>query len=284
MLETISVMHKGRTCFRPESFAKNERPSLPDPDHAGVGNASLQTPYAKISRHKGFCFMEQRRLLHPGSLYLVLTEVYGNGRDPLDIARQAIAGGVDILQMREKNKTADDLHALGSSLCRLCRENGVVFIVNDDPPLACRLEADGVHLGQEDLALCDINAARSMVGPHKLIGVSTHSPEQVRAALTWDIDYLAFGPIFPTKTKDYHIGTDKIREVLAISPTTVFLIGGIQRTNVDILLDTGAANIALIRDMMEATDVAAQARWYKQKLKDRRATLPERFKANRNGE
>lgn len=213
--------------------------------------------------------MKQKSLLHPGSLYLVLTEACGNGRDPLHIARRAIAGGVDILQMREKNKTAGELHALGTSLRRVCRDNGVVFIVNDDPSLTCRLDADGVHLGQEDAAFYGITAVRSLVGPHKLIGVSTHSLEQVRAALAWDIDYLAFGPIFPTKTKDYHIGTDKIREVLAVCSKPAFLIGGIQRSNVDILLGLGATNLALIRDIMEAPDAAEQARWYKQKLKDR---------------
>lgn len=228
--------------------------------------------------------MGHKCFLHPGSLYLVLTEACGNGRDPLDIARRAISGGVDILQMREKDKTADELYALGASLRLLCRENGVVFIVNDDPSLACRLDADGVHLGQEDAAFYGITAVRNMVGEQKLIGVSTHSLKQAHTALTWDIDYLAFGPIFPTKTKDYHIGTDKIREVLAVSSKPVFLIGGIQRENVDILFEIGATNIALIRDIMEAPDTAAQARWYKQKLKDRIRSLPERFTANRKGE
>ncbi|MFO7570495.1 MAG: thiamine phosphate synthase [Smithellaceae bacterium] len=97
--------------------------------------------------------MDQKCHLPPGSLYLVLSESYGKGRHPLDIARRAIDGGVDILQMREKDKTTDELLALGASLRRLCRQSGVVFIVNDDPELACRLDADGVHLGQEDLAL-----------------------------------------------------------------------------------------------------------------------------------
>jgi thiamine-phosphate pyrophosphorylase len=210
--------------------------------------------------------MNQPVQLRPGSLYLVLSETYGNGRHPLDIARLAIAGGVDIIQMREKNSTPAQLKTLGAALCDLCRKSAVTFIVNDDPLLACELDADGVHMGQEDLPLCGVNAVRNILGPRRIIGISTHTPDQFREALTRDVDYVAFGPIFPTQTKDYSIGTSDIRQILGLSSKPVFLIGGIQTTNLDILFENGATNIALIRDLMAADDVTQKTRWYKQKL------------------
>ncbi len=210
--------------------------------------------------------MDERLKINPGSLYLVLSEACGSGRPPLDIARSAIAGGVDILQMREKDKSPQDLSTLGTALSRLCRENGVIFIVNDDPRLAVELDADGVHMGQEDLAFCRVDTVRRIVGPQRLIGLSTHNPDQFREALTWDIDYLAFGPVFQTKTKDYHIGTADISQIIAIMSIPVFFIGGIQTSNLDILLEKGVTNVALIRDIMEAEDIAKKTGWYKRKL------------------
>lgn len=210
--------------------------------------------------------MGGKKKINPGSLYLVLSEACGNGRDPLDIARRAIAGGIDILQMREKDRSPRELSALGTALSCLCRESGIIFIVNDDPRLAVDLNADGVHMGQEDLAACNVDTVRRMVGPHRIIGVSTHNPDQFREALAWDVDYLAFGPVFQTKTKDYHIGTADIRQIIAITSKPVFFIGGIQTANLDSLIEKGATNVALIRDIMEAEDVTERTVWYKRKL------------------
>lgn len=222
--------------------------------------------------------MERQERFHPGSLYLVLSETYGRGRGAHAIARRAIAGGVDVIQMREKDKPAAELKALGAALGDLCRESGVVFIVNDDPRLACELGADGVHMGQEDIAAYGIEAVRTIVGPGKIIGVSTHSIDQALNALALDIDYLAFGPIFPTQTKNYCIGAADVCEILALGSKPVFLIGGIQSSNLDILLEKGATRIALIRDIMEADDVEKKTRWYKQKLEDQRRALPDTVK------
>lgn len=199
-------------------------------------------------------------------LYLVLSEEYGAGRSLLEIAGQAVAGGVDILQMREKRKSPAELHRLGCALSELCKNNGVTFIVNDDPQLALALAADGVHLGQEDIQQHPIDAVRRLLGPDKIIGVSTHNLEQFRRANEADVDYLAFGPIFPTLAKSYHIGTGDIREALRIARKPVVFIGGIHAGNLDGLLDLGATRIALIRDIMQAEDVAARTRWYREKL------------------
>jgi thiamine-phosphate pyrophosphorylase len=199
-------------------------------------------------------------------LYLVLTEKYGMGRPLLSTAQQAIAGGIDVLQMREKQKSRDELVRLGKTLGTLCRKNGVVFIVNDDPYLAYELDADGVHLGQEDIARYPVVQVRRMLGPDKIIGLSTHSPKQFRHGSEADVDYLAFGPVFPTQTKNYHIGTSDIKNILKAAVKPVFLIGGITTANLDIVLSAGATRVALIRNIMQATDIPARVKWYKDKL------------------
>ena len=201
-----------------------------------------------------------------GSLYLVLSEEYGGAKPLMRIAQDATAGGVDILQMREKHKSPEELIGLGRRLASLCKENGVTFVVNDDPLLAGKLEADGVHLGQEDIRQYPVNTVRQMIGADKIIGLSTHCLEQFQRANQMDVDYVAFGPLFPTKTKSYHIGTGDVSRVLQTALKPVVFIGGINTDNLDLLLAAGASNIALIRDIMQAEDVAARTKWYKNRL------------------
>jgi thiamine-phosphate pyrophosphorylase len=208
------------------------------------------------------------QITHNHRLYLVLSEEYGMGRPPLSVAQQAIAGGIEVLQMREKQQARKALVSLGKSLGTLCRKNDVVFIVNDDPYLAHELDADGVHLGQEDMTRYPIERVRSILGPDKIIGLSTHSPEQFRRGNEADVDYLAFGPVFPTKTKDYSVGTGHIENILKAAVKPVFLIGGITAANLDIVLSAGATRVALIRDIMQAADIPSRAKWYKDKLMD----------------
>lgn len=189
------------------------------------------------------------------NLYLVISEEYGRGRSALDIARQAIAGGADIIQMREKNKPREELIRLGIELAGVCRKSDVIFIVNDDPMLAHEVNAGGVHLGQEDLKLFPISSVRKILGKNKIIGVSTHSVEQFETANNNDIDYIAFGPIFPTLTKNYCIGTNEIAKVLKAAKKPVFFIGGINLSNIGELVKKGARNIAVIRVILEADDI-----------------------------
>ena len=97
-------------------------------------------------------------------LYLVITEEHSNGRKSLDIAREAIKGGIDFVQMREKKKTPEELISLGKELAVLCKDNNVNFIVNDDPYLAKEVDADGVHLGQEDIMRFPLGEVRNIIG------------------------------------------------------------------------------------------------------------------------
>ncbi len=201
------------------------------------------------------------------SLYLVISEECGLDRNALEIARLAISGGVDIIQMREKDKPKNELVKLGSELSKLCKENRVTFIVNDDPLIAKECGADGVHMGQEDMRKYSITETRNIIGKEKMIGASTHSlPELIKANEEKNIDYIAYGPIFPTKTKNYFLGDKDIQEAVRIAKKPLFFIGGINLSNVDIILEKGVKNIAMIRDILQAEDITARTRSFKQKL------------------
>jgi len=223
------------------------------------------------------------------SLYLVITEEYGKSRNAMEIAESAIKGGVDIIQMREKNRSKDWLIGMGKDLARICKANNVIFIVNDDPFLAAEVDADGVHLGQEDALKYPIDKARKVLGEDKIIGISTHSITQFTAANDGGFDpsvrpgpveslaqgqsracrgadYITFGPIFETKTKGYFLGAENVGEVVRIAKRPAFFIGGINLANIGDILKRGAKNIALIRGITEAEDMTARTREFKRLL------------------
>lgn len=227
---------------------------------------NIFNPYAVW--HEGFLFLENQMLkIEDYSLYLVISKEYGLGRSALEIAGFAISGGVDIIQMREKNKTRNELIKLGSKLLKLCKKKHVAFIVNDDPLIAKECGADGVHLGQKDILTYSITQTRNIIGRDKIIGVSTHSlPELIEANEEKNVDYIAYGPIFPTKTKNYFIGDKDIMEAVRIAKKPVFFIGGINLSNLDAILGKGAKNIAMIRDILQSEDIRARAASFKQRL------------------
>ncbi len=205
-------------------------------------------------------------IIKDNTLYLILSAEYANGRPVLDIAEQALDAGAGMLQMREKSLSEEALLALGRKLLCLCKKNAVPFIVNDNPYIAKKLNADGVHLGQEDVKKYPLNDTRNMLGRDKIIGISTHSVAEFKNANRQAFDYIAFGPVFPTKTKDYHIGTGDIEEVLKISQKPVFFIGGVNISNINILIEKGAKNIAVIRAITEADDIALVAKTLKKRF------------------
>ena len=207
------------------------------------------------------------------SLYLVLSGECGRGRPVVELAKLAISGGIDILQMREKDKSRSELAELGVKLCKICKDSGVKFLVNDDPVLAKEVIADGVHLGQEDLLTWPVKKTRRLLGDNAIIGVSTHSLEQFKKANGQGVDYMAFGPIFPTKTKDYFIGTKDIGKVLNIAKKPVFFIGGINPANIEELLSLGAKNVALIRAILGEEDITEAAANFKKRLLRRKESL-----------
>lgn len=209
------------------------------------------------------------RKIADNSLYLVISQEYCRGRTAVEIAKAAIGGGVDMIQMREKDRPRRELIRLGKELAGLCEKYGVTFIVNDDPAIAKDVSADGVHLGQEDLKRFPVKRARELVGEDGIIGVSTHSVEEFEKANEDDVDYIAYGPVFPTKTKDYFLGTGDVKKVLALARKPTFFIGGINLSNVDELVALGAKKIALIRGIAEAQDVRADAADFRRRLENK---------------
>lgn len=199
------------------------------------------------------------------SLYLVLTSSYREELSPLEIATLAIDGGVDVLQMREKELSWEKMVSLGRRYRDICSKGGVTFIVNDDPGLAIEVDACGVHLGQEDLQSIGIDAVRNVMGD-KIIGLSTHSVEQFRDANEQDLDYIAYGPLFETKTKDYCIGLNDVEAVIKEAKKPIVFIGGINLLNIDQVLAFGASNIAVISAIMQAPDIKLQASLFKGKI------------------
>lgn len=150
--------------------------------------------------------------------------------DPLVRMEAAIREGVDMVQVREKDMTAAELFEWGGKVLELGRRLEVPVLINDSVEVAHALDADGVHLGQDDLPAAE---ARAILGENKLIGLSTHDLNQVEEGYNLPVDYLGFGPIFPTKTKGYTagLGPDALVHALSISPLPLLAIGGINGDN-----------------------------------------------------
>ncbi len=173
--------------------------------------------------------------------------------------RQALRAGVRLFQYRDKQGTRRAIHAAAVRLAAAAREAGALFLVNDHTDIALAADAHGVHLGQDDLA---IEAARKLLGPDRIIGVSTHSVEQALAAESAGADYIGFGPLFRTGTKDAGPvrGIEMLRQVRHAVSLPVIAIGGISRENGVAVLAAGADGIAVISAVLDAPDVEAAAK------------------------
>jgi len=202
---------------------------------------------------------ERRRRFAAIDVYPVLTRAFCAGRPLVDVCRQVVAGGAKVLQLREKDCGKREFLALAREARRLTAEAGVLLIVNDQIDIALAVDADGVHLGQEDLPLAE---ARGL-GPELLLGASTHGLEEALAAETQGADYINIGPIFSTQTKSLAMKALGPNAIPAISrrvrvPFTV--MGGIHAGNLDLVLQTGARRIAMVTEITQAPDVAQRIR------------------------
>jgi thiamine-phosphate pyrophosphorylase len=182
---------------------------------------------------------------------------------PADFLRAALAGGVDVLQLRDK--TADDAAILraAETFRACCEEAGALFVVNDRPDLAVAAGADGVHVGQADAA---VEEARAVVGDDRLVGRSTHSEQQLDAA--HGVDYVAVGPVHATPTKPGRpaIGLEPIRYAAAHAPVPWFAIGGIDPQTIGAVIEAGARRVVVVRAIADAPDPEAAARALRQAL------------------
>ncbi len=193
-----------------------------------------------------------RRELAGRSLYLLASEALcPRGLGPA--VRAALAAGAAIVQLREKEMPERRLVELGRRVRVWTREADAVFIMNDRADLAVATDADGVHVGQEELP---VKEARAVVGPHRLVGVSTHSIEQARQAVLDGADYLGVGPVFPSATKKFEslAGLELVRQIAAEISLPWFAIGGINSENIAAVLEAGATRIAVSHAILSVDD------------------------------
>jgi len=198
-------------------------------------------------------------------LYAITGEQFHPGRDLLEVMEQAILGGADIVQLRDKKSAKPELLRKAKALRELTRKYGVTFIVNDHLDVALEADADGVHLGQGDLP---IEEARKLVGD-KIIGISTHAIEEARRAERQGADYIGVGPIFPTRTKEDVVApvtVSYIREVAREIRIPFVAIGGIKLSNVDEVIAAGATRICAVSEIVGSADVKGTCEAFLAKL------------------
>lgn len=189
-------------------------------------------------------------------LYIILDPSVCPARPLVEVLTVAAEAGATLFQYRNKTASMKDAYGEALALRQAAAKAGVLFIVNDRCDLALAVDADGVHLGQGDLSL---DLARKVMGPEKLIGISTHNPDQVREATAGQPDYLGFGPIFTPGSKQDHdpvVGLEGLRAMRALTSLPVFAIGGIHIDQVREVLRAGANGVAVISAILKAQDIS----------------------------
>ncbi len=209
------------------------------PSLVGASAADLRTARGAVNRVRG--------------LYVIVDPAACGGRDPVDVAKMALQGGASIVQWRDKVRDKGDQLSDAQAIAALCRQHGALFVMNDHADLAAACGAGGLHLGQHDLP---IGAARLVAGGATIIGVSTNTVEEARAAEATGADYVAVGSIFPTASKagPRPASLDRLREVKAAVRVPVVAIGGINRDNIRDVVTSGADAVAVISAVCGADD------------------------------
>jgi thiamine-phosphate pyrophosphorylase len=171
-----------------------------------------------------------------------------------DVLRPALAAGVDVFQLRIKDSADAEIVAAAAEARALCERAGALFILNDRPDLVAAVGADGVHLGQDDIAVAD---ARRLIGDRRLIGLSTHTPQQIADATA--VDYIGVGPVYATPTKPGRpaVGLELVRDAVARAAVPWFAIGGIDEQTIGDVLAAGATRFAVVRAIADAADPGA---------------------------
>jgi thiamine-phosphate pyrophosphorylase len=199
----------------------------------------------------------RRQRLRWARLYFVC-EALPRGHDPEAMLNAAMAPGAGMVELRDRDQPKAVIERSGRTFRRLANTYSALFIVNDDPYLAMELGADGVHVGQDDIDPAD---ARRIMGPDAIVGLSTHSREQIESAATMPIDYISVGPIWETPTKEGRpaTGLDLIRTASGVATVPWFAIGGIDESNVKEVVAAGAERICVVRAIRDAEDPRAAA-------------------------
>jgi thiamine-phosphate pyrophosphorylase len=198
----------------------------------------------------------RRERLRTARLYFVC-----DARPPTDLEallRAALTGGADIVQLREKELGRAEVERAAGTYRRIADTFSALFVVNDDPELARACDADGVHVGQDDVGA---EEARELLGPDAIIGLSTHSEEQIAASADRPVDYISVGPIWETPTKEGRpgVGLELIEHAADHAPHPFFAIGGIDTGNAEEVVQAGAERLCVVRAVRDAADAEAAA-------------------------
>ncbi|ADN01120.1 thiamine phosphate synthase [Spirochaeta thermophila] len=210
-----------------------------------------------------------------GGVYAITAEEYSRGRGNLRVMREALEGGARIVQYREKEKSYRAMYEEARALRELCREYGALFVVNDHVELALMVEADGVHVGQDDWPVEEV---RRVVGPGMVVGLSTHGPAQAQAAVERGVvDYIGVGPVFPTSTKKdvcAPVGLEYVAYASREVRIPWVAIGGIKEHNLDAVCELGARCVAMVTEIVGAEDVRGKVRRVRERVEGWRGRAP----------
>ena len=197
-------------------------------------------------------------MLQLPSRFYAMVDTAG-GHDPVELTRILLSAGARVIQLRLKKTGSRDFLAVARAFVALCQENQAISIINDRVDIAKLSGADGVHVGHEDLPLAD---ARAIIGPAAIVGVSTHSIEQARAAAAGGANYIGFGAIYSGGLKDVRDaqGLERLRAVRLAVTLPIVAIGGITEATMPQVLAAGADAVAIITDVVRAPDIKAKVR------------------------
>ncbi|MDR2123987.1 MAG: thiamine phosphate synthase [Desulfovibrio sp.] len=209
-------------------------------------------------------------------IYCITDSRQSLGRGTVDVVARMLEAGIKVLQYREKDRKAGEMLRECRAIRRLTRAAGCCFLVNDYLDIALLCEADGVHLGQDDIPLAD---ARRLLGPERVIGISTHRLSEARAALAGGADYIGVGPIFPTATKTGTppVGYAYLEEIAAESALPFVTIGGINERTVSETVRRGARCCGIVSDITSAGDIPAKIERLRALIRAARAVAQDRF-------
>ena len=189
-------------------------------------------------------------------LYAVTDRHWLEGRKLIDVVKESLDGGVTMVQLREKTLEEGKFLEEARELQALCRERQIPFIVNDNVDIAKAMDADGVHVGQDDMETMDV---RAKLGPDKIIGVSAHTVEEALLAEKQGADYLGVGAVFPTSSKRDVMPYETLKAICEAVSIPVVAIGGIGRENVSRLAGSGICGVAVISAIYAQKDIRAAA-------------------------
>ncbi len=195
------------------------------------------------------------KLFNEIDIYPVITSSFTNGRNSIDVLREVADGGAKIVQLREKSMTTQEFYDLACEYRKITSEYNMLLIINDNVELALKVNADGVHLGQDDMSICEVRKLASEL----ILGSSTHNKTELLQSQKNGADYINIGPIYSTKTKVLNmnaLGTNLLKELIPLTTIPFTVMGGIKKNNIKELVALGASKIAMVTEITQAENIA----------------------------